>query len=117
MLLSHKRVNQKLAWAKSVKIMSGMEKVNEAVVFSVSSSVRMEEGRKPKEAVGERFKTQGLSHYPTEPGEESCRKALGIEQAIERVDGKKILGKRKPISGSRSLWAMEPQLGKHFGEV
>lgn len=32
------------------KIMSGMEKVDEGVVFSVSSTVRREEGRKPKEA-------------------------------------------------------------------
>lgn len=53
------------------KVMTGMEKVNEDVVFSVSSNVGMEEGRKPKEAVGESFKTQGLSHYPTLSDEES----------------------------------------------
>ena len=53
------------------KIVSGMEKVIEDVVFSVSSNVRMEAGRKLKEAVGERFKTQGLSLYATESDEES----------------------------------------------
>lgn len=32
------------------KTMSGMEKVNEDMVFSISSNVGREEGRKPKEA-------------------------------------------------------------------
>lgn len=62
------------------KIMSAMEKVSEDVVGSVSSSDGMEKGRKPKEDVGESFKTQHLSHYPVESHEE----CLVIEQWVLR---------------------------------
>lgn len=46
--------------------MSAMEKVSEDMEGSVSSNAGMEEGRKPKKGVGERFKTQPLSRYPVE---------------------------------------------------
>lgn len=37
---------------------------------SVFSHAGMEEGRKPKEDVGDSFKTQHLSHYPVKSHEE-----------------------------------------------
>lgn len=53
------------------QIVSGYKKVNEVAVSRVSTSIRMEKGRKTKEAVEERFKTQELSHYPAESDEGS----------------------------------------------
>lgn len=115
-LVSHKRVNQRLAWAKCVKSWVAWKRwmrVWCSVSLPLSGGRR---GGNRKKLAMERFKTQRIFLDPTVGGGIPCHRTLGTKQ-FSGLRGnwtsqwKKILGTRK-ISGSRRLWPKSAAAGK-----